>query len=120
MSPKQQAKAAQSTQTEQTGLLDQILDRMPKAVEKDRARDLVETLVREVSQGTVVWDRGLTRTINNAVSRIDEVISKQLAAIMHDPKFQQLEGSWRGLHHLVNTTETSAMLKLKVLNISKR
>ena len=30
-----------------------------------------------------------------------------------------MEGSWRGLHHLVNNTETDEMLKIKVFNVSK-
>jgi type VI secretion system protein ImpC len=120
MTAERQTQAAPVAQSESTGLLDQILEQMPKAVEKDRARDLVETLVQEVMQGTVVWDRGLTKTINSAVKRIDEAISKQLAAILHHADFQKLEGTWRGLHHLVMNSETSAMLKLKVLNVSKR
>ena len=33
---------------------------------------------------------------------------------MHHPKFQQLEGTWRGLTYLVMNSETSAQLKLKV------
>ena len=48
------------------------------------------------------------------------MLSKQLAAVMHHPKFQQLEGTWRGLTYLVMNSETSAQLKLKVLNCSKR
>jgi type VI secretion system protein ImpC len=39
---------------------------------------------------------------------------------MHAPEFQKLEGSWRGLHYLVMQSETSVMLKLRVLNISKK
>jgi type VI secretion system protein ImpC len=39
---------------------------------------------------------------------------------MHDPKFVKLEGSWRGLHYLVQNSETGTSLKLRVLNISKR
>ena len=38
---------------------------------------------------------------------------------MHAPAFQQLEASCRGLHYLVQQTETSAMLKIRVLNVSK-
>ena len=49
-----------------------------------------------------------------------QAISKQLAAVMHNPEFQKLEGTWRGLHYLVMNSETSAQLKLKVLNVSKR
>src|SRR4051794_13980309 len=51
---------------------------------------------------------------------IDAAMSKQLAAIMHHPDFQKLEGTWRGLHYLVYNTETSANLKIKVLNVSKK
>ena len=39
---------------------------------------------------------------------------------MHHPDFQKLEGTWRGLNYLVMNSETSAMLKIKVLNVSKR
>jgi len=39
---------------------------------------------------------------------------------MHNEEFQKLEGSWRGLHHLVSKTETGETLKLRVLNCSKR
>src|SRR5262249_60133059 len=40
--------------------------------------------------------------------------------IMHDPAFQKLEGSWRGLHHLVFESETGTMLKIRVMNVSKK
>jgi type VI secretion system protein ImpC len=40
--------------------------------------------------------------------------------ILHHPDFQALEAAWRGLHYLVNNTETDEMLKIRVLNISKK
>jgi type VI secretion system protein ImpC len=52
-------------------------------------------------------------------TRLDE-LSRQLAAILHHPDFQRLEGTWRGLHHLVWNTETCSLLKIRVLNVSKR
>ena len=39
---------------------------------------------------------------------------------MHDPKFLKLEGSWRGLHYLVQNSETGTALKMRVLNMTKR
>ncbi|TMP02047.1 type VI secretion system contractile sheath large subunit, partial [Pseudoalteromonas ruthenica] len=33
------------------------------------------------------------------------------SAIIHNEEFQQKEGSWRGLHHLVRNSETNAPLK---------
>jgi type VI secretion system protein ImpC len=39
---------------------------------------------------------------------------------MHSQEFQKMEGSWRGLHYLVNQSETSTSLKIKVMNVTKR
>ena len=39
---------------------------------------------------------------------------------MHAKKFQSLESAWRGLKYFVFQTETSTMLKIKVLDISKK
>jgi len=71
-------------------------------------------------KGTVKWDKNLSITINAAIQAIDEVMSKQVAAIMHSEKFQKLEGSWRGLHHLINNSETGAGLKIRMFNVSKK
>ncbi|MFE0752557.1 type VI secretion system contractile sheath large subunit [Inquilinus sp. NPDC058860] len=100
-------------------LLDQAVA-VTKQTEPERAEELLRTLTEEALKGTVVYDRNLTVTLNRAIRAIDERMSLQLAAIMHHDKFAKLEGSWRGLHHLVMSTETSAMLKIRVLNVGKR
>ena len=46
--------------------------------------------------------------------------SDQINLILHNERFQQLESAWRGLHYLVNNTETDEMLKIRVMNISKK
>jgi type VI secretion system protein ImpC len=86
----------------------------------DEARKLVQTLVERALEGTVVWDRNVSRTFQKAIDLLDSKLSKQLAAVMHHPEFAQLEGTWRGFKHLVFNSETSAMLKIRVLNASKR
>ncbi len=111
--------AAPSTETAAPGLLEQIITNT-KQTEPDRAQDLVKNLVEQALAGTVTFDRNLTRTFDKAVAAIDAKMSAQLNAIMHDPKFLKLEGSWRGLHYLVQNSETGTSLKLRVLNISKR
>src|SRR5258707_1006402 len=111
--------AAAKTTEAAPGLLDQIISNT-KQTEPDRAQDLVKTLVEQALAGTVTFDRNLTRTFDKAVAAIDAKMSAQLNAIMHDAKFLKLEGSWRGLHYLVQNSETGTSLKLRVLNISKR
>src|SRR5436189_6377729 len=39
---------------------------------------------------------------------------------MHHEAYQKLEGSWRGLKYMMDQSETSDMLKIKVLNCSKK
>jgi type VI secretion system protein ImpC len=101
------------------GLLDQAI-KATKQTEKSRAQELLRTLTEEALKGTITWNKDVSRTITAGMKAIDAAISKQLAAIMHTPSFQKLEGTWRGLNYLVMNSETSAQLKLKVLNVSKR
>ena len=111
--------AAVTTTEAAPGLLDQILSNT-RQTEPDRAQDLVKTLVEQALSGTVTFDRNLTRTFDRAIAAIDRKLSTQLNAIMHNPKFLRLEGSRRGLHYLVQNSETGTSLKLRVLNVSKR
>src|SRR5579883_1992586 len=53
------------------------------------------------------------------IARLDKKLSAQMNEIMHAPEFQQIEGAWRGLAYLVFQSETDAMLKIRVMNISK-
>jgi type VI secretion system protein ImpC len=91
-----------------------------KQTERSRAEELLKTLTEEALKGTVTFSKNLTLTLNEAIAQIDRKVSAQLSAIMHAPEFLKLEGSWRGLQHLVMQSETSATLKLKVLNVSNR
>jgi type VI secretion system protein ImpC len=113
------APSAATTTEAAPGLLDQIISNT-KQTEPDRAQDLVKTLVEQALAGTVTFDRNLTRTFDKAVKAIDAKMSEQLNASMPDPKFLKLEGSWRGLHYLVQNSETGTSLKLRVLNMTKR
>jgi type VI secretion system protein ImpC len=112
------AKAAQTKEAE-LSLLDQAIA-STKQTEPDRAKELLRTLTDEALKGTVTYSKNLTVTFNKAIKLIDEKMSKQLNAIMHDPKFLKLEGTWRGLHYLVMNSETSSALKIRLMNISKR
>jgi type VI secretion system protein ImpC len=58
-------------------------------------------------------------SIEAMIAEIDKRLSSQVNAILHHADFQQLESGWRGLHYLVNNTETDEMLKIRVMNITK-
>lgn len=108
-----------ATETQEFSLLDQAIS-ATKQTERDRAQELIRTLTEEALKGTLTYSKNLTVTFNKAIAAIDEKMSAQLAAIMHDPKFTKLEGSWRGLQHLVLNSETGSTLKIRVMNATKR
>ena len=118
-----QAEAAEVTQEQEVSLLDQIITETRIGrddVQREQSRRQIATLVEEVMQGTVRVSKDLESTINARIADIDELLSRQLNEIMHAPEFQRLEASWRGLHYLVHQSETSTMLKIRVLNVSKQ
>lgn len=118
MSTKKQSDT-QDVKTEEVSFLEQAIS-ATKQTPRDETEDLLKTLTQEAMKGTVTWNKNLTVTINNAIAAIDKALSAQLSAIMQSEKFQKLEGSWRGLQHLVSNTETSSQLKIRMLNISKK
>ncbi len=130
MSASEQAQAgapAAAPAAEEQSLLAQMINEFGDvAREKDpktnrsRAEDVLDTLVDRALAGQLTYDRNVSRSLNAQIDAIDQAISKQLAAIMHHEKFQKLEGSWRGLKHLVFNSETNKTLKIKVLNIPQK
>jgi type VI secretion system protein ImpC len=108
---------------EETGLLNRILEEGRLALDKnqaERAKDMVAEFVQTVMQGQVVVGKNVEATIAARVAQIDKLISTQLNEIMHHEDFQKLEGSWRGLHHLVFESETGTNLKIRVMNVTKQ
>lgn len=90
----------------------------------DRAREAVQVAVQQLAaqalQQTALISDDAVRTIETIIAEIDRKLSEQINLIIHHPDFQQLEGTWRGLSYLVNNTETDEMLKIRVLNLSKK
>jgi len=90
----------------------------------DEAREAVEQAVRTLAAQALVNTQVIStdayQTIEAIIAELDKKLSEQVNLVMHHPEFQKLEGAWRGLHYLVNNTETDEMLKIRVLNISKK
>jgi len=114
-----QAAGAEAKTATEVSLLDQAIS-ATKSSEPDEVQDLLRTLTQEAMSGTVTFSKNLTQTFNKAIEAIDAKLSQQLSAIMHHEDFQKLEGSWRGLNHLVKNSETGSSLKIKLLNMSKK
>jgi type VI secretion system protein ImpC len=123
MSEKQKAKAAPAEQVLEKGLLDQIVDegRYGKDVaSRERGKNLVSEFVAQVLDGAMTVSKDAEAMINARIAQIDHLISIQLNEILHNEQFQKLEGTWRGLKYLMDQSETSSNLKIKILNASKK
>jgi type VI secretion system protein ImpC len=117
--------AAAAAQAVEAGpsILDQIVEqgRFGKDdAAKARGRDLVTQFVNQVLQGEMTVSRDLEAMIESRIAQIDHLLSLQLNEILHHPKFQQLEATWRGIRYLMEQSETGVMLKIKLFNINKK
>lgn len=88
--------------------------------QKSAVESAVRTLAQQAIGSAVAISGDAYRTIEAMIAEIDRKMSEQIDRILHHPEFQQLESAWRGLHYLVNNTETDEMLKIRIMNISKK
>jgi type VI secretion system protein ImpC len=120
-------KAAAASQGAETigevSLLDQIVQegRMARdPASKERGKNLVKEFVTQVLEGAMTVSKDAEAMINARIAQIDHLVSIQLSEVLHHPDFQKLEGTWRGLKYLMDQSETSDKLKIKILNTSKK
>ena len=93
----------------------------PKSTKaREAVENAVKTLAEQALQDTAVISADAVKTVEAIIAEIDKKLTEQVNLIMHQADFQKLEGAWRGLHYLVNNTESDEMLKVKVFNISKK
>ncbi|MGH7450232.1 MAG: type VI secretion system contractile sheath large subunit [bacterium] len=110
---------------QEVSLLDSIIEqgiRPRDDNDRQNAKNLVQQFVTEVMMmnGAMKTAKTSEDVLRYCIHEIDKKISQQLNEVMHAPEFQKLEASWRGLHYLVQKTETSETLKIRVLNAPKK
>ncbi len=119
----QQQEAQVQEQTQEVGLLDQILTEGKMArddFQRERAKDMIGEFVGQVMSGELTMSKNMDVAINARLAEIDRLITSQMNEIIHNEEFQKLEGSWRGLHHLVKNSLTGTQLKIRVMSATKK
>jgi type VI secretion system protein ImpC len=117
------APAPAKTVTAEPSLIDSIVEegRLGRDDEsRKRGRGLIAEFVNQVLEGELTISPDLEATINQRLAKLDHLLSLQLSEILHHPKFQQLEATWRGIRYLIENSETGVQLKIKVFNVGKR
>src|SRR5438552_4292633 len=121
--PVEQAQAQPAAATAELNEFESLLTKefKPKTDEaKSAVKTAVQTLAEQaLSASTLISDNAIN-TIEAIIAEIDRKLTEQVNLILHHQDFKALEGTWRGLHYLVNNTETGENLKIRVMNISKK
>ena len=93
----------------------------PKSEDAKSAVEVaVQTLAQQALAQTQLISTDVVASIEAMIAAIDKKLSEQINQILHHEDFQKLEGAWRGLHYMVNNTETDEQLKIRVMNVSKQ
>lgn len=102
--------------------LSSLLERefKPKTEEaKSAVEAAVLTLAEQAVKDASLMSEDAISSIEQMIAGIDQKLSEQINLILHHSEFQQIESAWRGLHYMINNTETDEYLKVRVLNITK-
>ncbi|HEX3597206.1 MAG TPA: type VI secretion system contractile sheath large subunit [Polyangiaceae bacterium] len=123
MATEKQADQQPEAGTVQTSDFDSLLRKEFKpqtARAGEEITNAVHTLAAQALNKATLISSDVVESIQAIIGEIDRRLSSQINEVLHHSEYQQLEGAWRGLHHLVNNTETDSMLKIRVMNISKK
>jgi type VI secretion system protein ImpC len=121
---------AAATTTDASSLLGDIASATTNLLEKTRlpggderhsetARGM-SAIIQEVMKSTAEVPSFNVETIDQMIADIDAKLSAQVDEILHDPKYQELESTWRGLKFLIDRTNFDEMNKVEFLSVSKQ
>ncbi len=119
----EQAKQAAPAAAEEISEFEKLLERDFKPQGEGAREDIklaVRTLAENALANTTLVSDDAVKSIQAIIAAIDAKLTEQVNEIIHHESFRQLEGTWRGLHYLINNTETDETLKIRVMNISKK
>src|SRR6187455_3257182 len=113
--PNTQAQAAAPAASEEVNEFESLLNKQfkPKTESaKSAVHSAVRTLAEQALGSTKLIGDDVIASIQAIIGELDRKLSEQVNKIIHHEEFKALEGAWRGLHHLVNNTETDEKLKI--------
>ncbi|MER2602418.1 MAG: type VI secretion system contractile sheath large subunit [Candidatus Competibacter phosphatis] len=118
--PQEPAKPESAATENDAALLERLLGKTPEPPSTRPAADVgtaaINTLLQAVVQPHIVRTDPRQEVWIEAV---DAAIGEQLRAILHQPAFQALEATWRGVRDLVANLD-SDLLRVDLLDVTKQ
>ncbi|HTU43526.1 MAG TPA: type VI secretion system contractile sheath large subunit [Bryobacteraceae bacterium] len=107
---------------EQPSMLEQIAEasHAETPYERQRSVDLVSEFLNQIRSGEIEVARDTEMMINARIAQIDHLVSVQLNQVLHEPAFQKLEATWRGLYFLVLRTRKAEHVRVRLLNSTRK
>jgi type VI secretion system protein ImpC len=102
--------------------LNQVIDNtqaIRRESDRERMKSQLNSFLAEVLSGTVVISSDLIGSIEQRITAIDALLSRQVSLIIHAAEFQKKESSWRGVHKLVQSSVTENT-QVRLLQCTKK
>lgn len=116
----QEAKAAEAA--EGVSLLDEIVQ-ATKMKPSDEGYAItrmgVQAFIDELLKPGMAEARVTQGVVDQMIANLDQKLSAQMDAILHNEAFQKLESAWRSLKFLVDKTDFRENIKVEMMNVSK-
>lgn len=82
-------------------------------------KDGLQSFVASMLEPTYATDRVTAALADEMIADLDKKLSMQVDQILHNPEFQKLESSWRGMMYLVKNTNFRENIKISFMNATK-
>jgi len=120
---KKEAPQEKAEVTEETSLLDEIVQSTrlkpsdeAYSITKQGVQAFIDELLKPEREGIKIS----ATLVDDMISEIDQKLSHQMDAVMHNKDLQKLESSWRALKFLIDRTDFRENNKIEILNVSKQ
>lgn len=123
MSTEEQQAEGATTTFESGSLLADLLSEAKVTPDQETysiAKQGVEAFISQVLTSSDKYRKIDKAAVDAMIAELDERLSAQINEVLHAPKFQELESSWRSLKYLVDNVDFRENIRVEVLNCSKQ
>lgn len=129
--PEAKEKEKDNQQTGKPTLLQTIIETHEKNRTKEQIQSTVavlesflkkrQNLLEQAEAGsTAEYAGSLREQIHEEINNIDAYLSQQLDRVIHHPRFQRVEATWRGLRRLISESEDDPrLIKFRLINTTR-
>lgn len=113
----------ESTAIQEVSIIESIMQKSKYSKDDEYysvAKMGVAEFITEIVKSNNVESKINRFALDEMIAHIDELIAKQMDAILHHEQFQQLESTWRGLYFLVERTNFQENIKINILDVTKQ